>query len=433
MIDGLRALSLSVVVLGHCFMALVLWNNGVPTLGNSLALHKPMQLLTWALQIMPLFFFAGGASNAITWRAKRSSGYATWLWGRAARLLRPLWVYFAIMAPTALVVAHFGPINVTAPLLLLTTQLLWFLGAYLIVTALGPIFFNLHQNRPYSTMIMLVVIAVIVDIARFGLHGPSALGLINFVVVWCFAAQLGIWYVERPPKSWIAGLMAMGGLVTNLLIVKLAHYPLSMVGMPGEQVSNMAPPTVPLMVHSLVICMIAMSCVVPLRKFFARDRAWRYAVLINTVAMTLYLWHLPMLILLVVLERLTGFGGHVKLSHGVIAAGANYWYWWPVHLLAFIAMVLLIVRVLWVLENTPLPLWDATSRMPQLTTRWSGIAIGLGVTLCGASLLMFSATGLGGFPTRVIHYAGLPLSSGLALAVLVVGAAAIRIAGAPRR
>jgi hypothetical protein len=59
--------------------------------------------------------------------------------------------------------------------------------------------------------------------------------------------------------------------------------------------------------------------------------------------------------------------------------------------------------------------------------------IGIGVFLCGAALLMFSATGLGGFPTRVVHFAGLPLTSGLALGLLISGASLIRIAGAPRR
>lgn len=431
-IDGLRAFSLSVVVFGHCFMALVLWRHGVPKLGNSLALHKPMQLLTWLLQIMPLFFFAGGASNAITWRAKMDAGYGTWLWGRAARLLRPLWVYLLVMAPTAMIVAHFADTKVSAPLLLLTTQLLWFLGAYLIVTALSPSLWTAHQRHPRGTLSALVMIAVLVDVGRFGLGGPSALGLINFVVVWAFAAQLGVWYVERPIAPRLALLLALGALTVNAAVVRLAHYPLSMVGMPGEKISNMAPPTVPLLIHSFVVCILAMALADPLRRFFARDAAWRYAVLINTVAMTLYLWHLPMLILLVVLERATGLGGHATMSHGVIAAGSHYWFWWPLHFLVFIAMVSLIVRFAWIFENTDLPIWDSPSKWSAVGATWSATLIGVGVAVCGAALLIFSATGLGGFPTRVVSYAGLSLSSGLALGLLILGSSLVRIAGAPR-
>lgn len=432
-IDGVRAFSLSVVVFGHCFMALVLWRDGVPSLGNSLALHRPMQFLTWILQIMPLFFFAGGASNAITWRSKQADGYGPWLWSRGARLLRPLWVYLAVMAPTAMIVAHVAANRVAAPLLLLTTQLLWFLGAYLIVTALGPILWRAHQRAPLVTLLSLAGSAVLVDVARFAWNGPSALGLINFVVVWSFAAQLGVWYVERPLAPRRAVFVALSALAVNGLVVSLCSYPISMVGMPGDKFSNMAPPTVPLLIHSLVVCMLATALREPLRRFFSKSGPWRYAVLINAVAMTLYLWHLPMLILLVVLEHATGLGGHAVVSHGVIAAGSHYWYWWPIHFVTFIALVSTVVRTLWWLENTPLPLWDARSRLPEIPSAIAAVVNGIGVMVTGAALLIFSATGLGGFPSRVIHYAGLPLSSGLALLLLVVGATAIRVASAPRR
>ena len=432
-IDGLRAVSLSVVVFGHCFMAVVQWRQGVPELGNTLAAHHSLQALTWMLQIMPIFFFAGGASNAITWRGKKSEGYGPWLWGRAARLLRPLWIYLAVMAPLAIVVAHLTPHEVSAPLLLLTTQLLWFLGAYLIVTALGPVLWSAHQRRPVVTLLALVTIAVAVDVGRFGLGGPAALGLINFVVVWAFAAQLGVWYVENRWRVREALLVATGALVVNVVVVRLAHYPLSMVGMPGEKVSNMAPPTVPLLLHTLVVCSLAMAAATPLARVFSRPRPWRYAVLINTVAMTLYLWHLPMLIVLVVIEHACGLGGPTIMSQGFIAAGANYWFWWPIHFVVFIALVSIPVRALWALENTPLPWWDQPTRLQNFSPRWTKAAMGTGVAICGIALLMFSGTGLGGFPTRIVHYAGLPLSSGLALLLLVCGAAIVRAGGAPRR
>lgn len=432
-IDGLRAMSLSIVVFGHCFMALVLWQHGVPKLGNSLALHRSLQYLTWLLQIMPLFFFAGGASNAITWRAKRADGYGSWLWGRGARLIRPLWVYLAVMAPAALLVARLTPNRVAAPLLLLTTQLLWFLGAYLIVTALGPVLWRAHQRQPLMALALLAATAVLVDLGRFAWHGPSALGLINFVVVWSFASQLGLWYVERPIAPRHAVIVAAVALGLNTAIVHLCSYPISMVGMPGDKFSNMAPPTVPLLVHALVVCMVATAMRGPLSRLFSRSGPWRFAVLINAVAMTLYLWHLPMLIVLFVLEHASGLGAHAVLSHGVIAAGPHYWFWWPVHFLIFLALVAGAVRCLWWLENTPLPLWDAASRLPEVPRRLVGVINGVGVAITGAALLVFSATGLGGFPTRVVHYAGLPLSSGLALILLLLGATALRWASAPRK
>jgi len=410
-----------------------MWEHGIPHLGNSLTLHRPLQVLTWILQVMPLFFFAGGASNAITWTAKHHEGYPAWLWSRAARLLRPLWVYFAIMAPMAMVVAVLAPNKVAAPLLLLTTQLLWFLGAYLIVTALGPFLQNSHAAHPLVTFASLSLGVIGIDVARFVFHLPAVLGILNFVLVWSLAALFGIRYVGRPPSVNASLSIAAAAVALNVVLVNFAKYPLSMVGMPGDRFSNMAPPTLVLGLHAVAICLVATALKDPLRKFFSRGGPWSFAVAINTVAMTLYLWHLPMLILLVVFEHATGLALNVVTSHGIIATGPHYWFLWPVHFTVFVLFVWCCVRVLWILENIPLPLWDGKSRFPVVNRNLAGVMIGFGVSLCGAALLIFSATGLGGFPTRVVHFSGLPLTSGLALILLIFGASLIRLAGAPRR
>jgi len=43
----------------------IAWPDGVPVLGNLLAAYPWTQALTWLLQIMPLFFWAGVASAAL--------------------------------------------------------------------------------------------------------------------------------------------------------------------------------------------------------------------------------------------------------------------------------------------------------------------------------------------------------------------------------
>ena len=57
----------------------------------------------------------------------------------------------------------------------------------------------------------------------------------------------------------------------------------------------------------------------------------------------------------------------------------------------------------------------------------------MGTAGVGISTLVRSATGLAGFPTQVISYAGLPLNSAAAIALLVASGALIRWAGAARR
>ncbi len=431
-IDTLRAFSLSVVVFGHVFMALVVWRGDVPELGNVLAGSKSLQMLTWVLQVMPLFFFAGGASSAISWRRRSSGGYGAWLWGRAARLLRPLWVYLAVMAPVAFTVAFLAPSKTTAPLLLLTTQLLWFLGAYLTVTALIPALISLHERRPVFTLIGLVTISAGVDIARFAYAAPPAIGLVNFVTVWATAGLLGVWYVDKKLQGIPAACLALAAIAANTALVALGPYPLSMVGMPGEQISNMAPPTAALLAHTFWVCCAAAAAAPLIRRVSAVTTLWRAVVAVNLSAMTVYLWHLPVLIALTVVESFTGLTAPVRSSGGVVVPAIGYWSWWVVHALVFIAGVVVVVRFLWVTENIKLPLWDTPTRLGRPGGKAEKLIAGAGVVACSVALLMFAATGLAGFPTRVVDYAGLPLSSGLTLVVLVLGASLVRYAGASR-
>src|SRR5665811_1273030 len=90
-IDAVRAGSLLIVVLGHWLMATVVVEGDQITGANALTSIPAMQLATWLLQVMPLFFIAGGFSNITVWRSLRRRGgrYSEYLQGRFVRLLRP--------------------------------------------------------------------------------------------------------------------------------------------------------------------------------------------------------------------------------------------------------------------------------------------------------------------------------------------------------
>ena len=431
-IDFLRAFSLLIVVFGHIFMAMVIWSDEVPEVGNIIASSKNLQLLTWILQVMPLFFFAGGASNAISWGRKSTQGYAPWLWGRASRLLRPLWVYLIFMAPIAAISSILLPVKSAAPLLLLTTQLLWFLGAYLVVISLAPLMFNLHKKAPILTLTLLALLTAIIDFLRLGLNFPLYIGIINFVTVWLFASQLGVWYIDGKLNNKIATLFATLGILTNIILVTAGPYPLSMVGMPGEKISNMAPPTIALLAHTLWLCSLA-KLISPLISYLAHKLTiWRYVTAINLSAMTIYLWHLPILISLSALEKFISKTAPLLKTDNMVLPGENYWLWWSLHTLIFFTLLTILVRYLWVLENKKLIIWDKALHLKKPNKFFTIFTAGLGVLLTGISLLMLSATGLAGFPTRVITYAGLPLTSGAATLTLLLGASLVRYSGGER-
>ena len=71
-VDGLRAISIAVVVVGHWLMAAPTVASGVRfTLSDMLHVAPWTQWLTWIFQVMPLFFIVGGYANAASLESAR--------------------------------------------------------------------------------------------------------------------------------------------------------------------------------------------------------------------------------------------------------------------------------------------------------------------------------------------------------------------------
>jgi fucose 4-O-acetylase-like acetyltransferase len=295
-IDFVRAASLAVVILGHWLMAAVT-ESGIRG-RNVLAELPSLQPLTWLFQVMPLFFVAGGFANLISWRGvqRRGGGYADYAHARVSRLVRPA-LLFATAVPlllSAAALAGLGP-DLTAAVGELLGRPLWFLGVYVLATALAPALAAWHAHGRVAALATLGVLATVTDVIRFG-YEPA--GYLNFGFVWLFAQQLGFWYADGRLSRlsrrvlWSCVAAAIGLL---LILTGPGPYPLSMVGLPGEM-SNMAPPTVCLLV--LVAGQVAglMLARPVLAAWLDRARPWFTVVLVGSMAMTLYLWHLPVLV-----------------------------------------------------------------------------------------------------------------------------------------
>jgi len=439
-VDGARAAALLVVVVGHVVMAVVAWPDGVPVLGNLLAAYPWTQALTWILQIMPLFFFAGGAANALSYDRHRARGgdYASWLWGRGRRLLRPVWIYLALMAVIATIVTLLAPARTAEPLMLLTTQLLWFLGAYLIVTALAPLFRATSRRGGALGVLVLLALVAAVDLARFALGLPEAVALLNFALVWAVPAYAGSLRAHGTLATypWQAMVGAVcAGFAANAVLIRYGPYPVSMVGMPGEPVSNMAPPTIVLAIHAVVLAALVTLLDAPLRRLLGRPGVWRPVTGVNLVAMTLYLWHLPVLIAVSTLAHVLGLDRPTLVGPDGWPV-PDGWGYLPGSLLFIAAYgtgVWAVVRLLWPLEHAPLVWWDAPLRSRTPSPRTAAVVAALAAVAIGVTTLMISATGLAGFPARTIDYAGLPLNAAGAIAVMLAAGAALRWAGGERR
>lgn len=429
----MRAAALALVVLGHATMGLVGWRPDGPVVSNTLAVYPWAAWATWALQIMPLFFVAGGAVNARSWRAGRTA-YAPWLWGRVARLLRPVWVYLLIMAPLSALVSRVTPEAWSAPLLGLATQLLWFVGVYVMVVALTPVAVAAHRSAPLLGPLALLGAVLLVDVARLGLNLPNALGLLNFVGVWAFAAQLGLLFDDGYLRGLRGALLAATAVLTNLLLVGVGPYPTSMVGLPGEAFSNMAPPSLVLALHALSLAGIVGALRPALSRLAAHTRVWVATTAINLTAMTLYLWHLPVLIAVVAVEHLVGLDRPVRwVGPDQAVPGPGFWLWTVPYFVLYLTCVAGAVRVMWPAELGTLPGWDRPTRTgwggAAATERRSAALAAAGAALIGIGTLALSATGLAGFPTRVAHFAGIPLNAVAAIGLMVGGGLLVRYAG----
>ncbi|MFJ8132630.1 acyltransferase family protein [Streptomyces hydrogenans] len=370
-VDLLRVVSLGVVVLGHWLMAAVT-ADGV---GNLLAVVPELQAATWALQVMPVFFFVGGFAHALAHRSRPR--YADFLRARLRRLLRPTMVFVAVWGAAALVLQTAGADGgLTGVALRLVTQPLWFIGIYLAMVACTPPLLRAHERYGWGAFAALAGAAAAVDALRFA-AGVPYVEFLNFAFVWLAVHQLGFLradgMIRRP------ALLAGAGLAGAAALVALGPYPLSMVGMPGEEVSNMAPPTLALLCHGLWLIGAVELLKGPGARFAARARVWRGVVAANGVAMTAFLWHLTAM--LGVYGAMLGLG--VRLPAPATAA------WWAQLPLRLAAAVLLTALLVAVFRR-----FEAPAPVPR--TGGSGPLAALGITLALLGVLGLSMTGLGG-------------------------------------
>ncbi|MBT2480524.1 acyltransferase [Streptomyces sp. ISL-94] len=408
-IDLLRVASLGTVIGGHWLMAAVS-SDGI---GNLLALVPPLQLLTWGLQVMPVFFFVGGFSHALSYRslARRSDGrpvYAAFLRARLQRLLRPTLVFVLVWGAAALAVqlAGRGAGGLTGAALRLVTQPLWFIGIYLAMVAFTPPLLKLHERWGWGAFAALLAAAAAVDVLRFALALPYV-EFLNFAFVWLAVHQLGFLRADGRIRTPAALGLAAAGLAGAVLLVAYGPYPLSMVGMPGEKVSNMAPPTLALLCHGMWLAGAVQLAARPATAWLRRPRVWRAVVAANGIAMTAFLWHLT--------AMLGVYGAQLALGLDLPApATAAWWAQAPVRILLAATLTALLVTVF--------RRFEAPAPAPTAVGPGSGPRAALGITLCLLGILGLSMTGLGGLlDGHSATLIALPVTAPLAIAMALTG------------
>ncbi|MGI5504866.1 phospholipase A2 [Lentzea sp. CA-135723] len=208
----LRLLSLTLLVLGETVATLAhLRGAGTPWL--------------WALQAVPLFFFAGGHANLRSWQEHRG-GFGCWVSSRTSWLLRPV-LAFVLLWVVLFAAMNLLDVKVDAYSRLITHPL-WFLGVYLLAVAATPAAAWLHENLRRTTPFVLVLVTMAVEVARTSTDWKTG-GYVNLIVGALLMQQIGFFYADGTLTRLSRRLLAALGAVTVPALVFFSDYPRSMM------------------------------------------------------------------------------------------------------------------------------------------------------------------------------------------------------------
>jgi len=410
-VDFLRAMSMLVVTVGHWLAAAPYFDaNGALTSSHILTVVPWTAWLTWILQVMPIFFMVGGYANGISWRAARRDGrsYAAWLEGRLRRLVWPILPLLAVWV--AIVAVEYAR-GVRPELIRYGSQVafipIWFLAVYIMIMLLVPVLGAAWTRLGMKAFWTLTAAAVAVDVIYFA-GGIGWLGFANYLFVWAAIFLLGYaWLDERFSDGRMLLLYVGFAFVTLLLLVHAAPYPVSMIGIPEDPISNTTPPKAILIPLAVMQAGLLLAVEAPARRWLAGRVVWTATVAVNANIMTLFIWHLTATTLVVLAAYLAG-GIGLRLEPG----GAE---WWWTRLPWLLANAIALAPLVGVFGHFERP--RATESPP--TPAWRNV---VGALMTCAGLALLAAQGVGGYGRFGLNVWGLALTlAGVGLVASRIG------------
>jgi len=338
-VDLTRAACLVVVVGLHVMMAGITVESGGLAITNSLDGHPIFAWSTWLVQVMPLFFVMGGFSSLLAWRRQRGRGVtgSEYVRDRVARLARPALLPLGLVGITLAILGLVGlPDDVLGDVGFRIGQPLWFLAVYLGCSGLVPLMARLHERAPWATLLTLLGAVMVVDTVALVTVQPL-IGALNLAFVWLLIQQFGFcladgWFDWR--RRWMlaaAGLAAFGGLL----------FLTTVVGYSTDMYDNLNPPTAALLVLGVGQTLLFAWLRPWLARLAERPTLAGLSDAINRNAMQIYLWHVPVIVLVAVVLVVAGAPFPEPLSAG----------WWqsrPPFLIAVALMLIpIVIGVAW--------------------------------------------------------------------------------------
>lgn len=340
-VDAYRAIAMIIVAIGHwAAIAAFIDDDGELVAGNALEYAPSMAWVTWALQVMPLFFVVGGYASAVSldsFEAKGKGTGADWVAGRLRRMLAPTVVlagFWAGLYAAGTVAGVQGLVGMAAVAAAIP---LWFLANYTIDTGIAPIVRPRYRANPVATAVTLLSVFSAVQVAH--LAGVPHIGHVNWVIGWLMFQVAGFaWRDGHLPTG--RNLLVVAGVAWAALIglTVVGPFPVSMIHFPGLEMSPTHPPSIALVVFGIAHSATALAAAPAITRFLERNtKAWAAVVAANSMAMTIYLWHMTAAIGAVAIVWQLGL-----LPTATVGSGA----WWIQKLPIFgLSIVLLAVIV----------------------------------------------------------------------------------------
>ncbi|MGW0498021.1 acyltransferase family protein [Streptomyces sp. NPDC003007] len=389
-VDLLRALAILIVVLGHWMVIVVTGGPRGPDGFSALEVLPWGRPITWLFQVMPVFFMVGGFANAasLTSRTRRGGDVADRLLDRSARLVGPTTALLVSLAAAALIarLAGVDPAQVGRAVWLASIPL-WFLLVYLVMVFLTPLMHRLHRWAGRTVPLVLVGLVAAGDVARLALDAPT-LQLGNYLFAWLAVHQIGFAWQDGtlPARPHVALPLLIGGTGAAALLTVAGPYPVSMVDYPGMPLRNLSPPTLAL----LALATAQLGLVLLLRdageRRMQRLRPWMAVIAVNSVILTVLLWHMSAFVLVAAALYASGL---FPLPRPPADTGA--WLLWKLPWLAVLFFVLgVLVAFFGRIERRGLRRGAPTSR-----SRWTPRVLGRPRPRATATTVGYAACVLG--------------------------------------
>ncbi|PJN21447.1 hypothetical protein CG736_33435 [Kitasatospora sp. CB02891] len=437
-VDLLRATAIVLVVVGHWLItALERGPDGSLAAPELMAAVPWTQRLTLVFQIMPVFFLAGGYAAAGSWSACHAEGgtAAGWIRGRALRLLLPTGAYLVPALGGLLIAAAFG----ADPALLgmigwaLAMQF-WFLPVYLTISALTPWLYAVYRRWGLRSVAVTAVAAVGVDLVVLGAGTDWAgqLGRLNYLLVWAVAYQLGFAWKGGGPttRPWFGAVLVVGGAAGYAALVRFGPFPVSLVLVTGEEVSNTDPPSLAMLAWLFAQCGLCLLPAPLAERALRSARRMRFVDSLGRISMTLYLWHMVPVLAAGAAFYLTDLAPEPMVGSGA------WWAWRPAWILVLAALFCLLLAVLRPVDGVLIRLAGRARPRAAISGAWRPLLLVAGLAVTVWALAQWAVQGLarGGspdWPTVLAFVAGstLVVSAGTRWAAAETAEVAVRQAG----